>query len=370
LSFVVPRQIEDTIGFARERPIIEWCQYLGSRAGRRCPPRPYFYHLLSSNDVVMAVVKEERSLLIVTGPMRSGTTLIGNMLHGGATYRHPNLSFLPDTHTEIRDLSIACADGLKTPLMNPGLPERYFETWRSMAPRVLSGFERKALLSAPAPDARVFGVKLTCLLPEIQALRSSVYRPKFVIMTRDPRDVFASALRRYGNIQEAPHLAFMNAAFAIDYQRMGSSPDVLTVSYERLVADPRDQLSKVLRFAGLDPDSYDWSSLDGQLMTNSSFQGIGPNDALTGVGIRPSIGNYSTLDKFYRNALAEVFRLERSPPLKTRLSLHEEFLAQVVEIGNRYGYRMAGLQSVLDERNGLLLSLAKRMHDLLKARRN
>lgn len=187
-------------------------------------------------------------------------------------------------------------------------------------------------------------------------------------MTRDPRDVFASALKRYGDLEEAPYLAFMNAAFAIDYQSMGSHPDVLRVSYERLVADPRGQLSKVLKFAGLDPDAYNWSSLDGQLITNSSFQGIGPNDAVGGVGIRPSIGNYSALDKLYRDALAEVFRLEHAPPLKRRLSLHENFLAQVVEIGHRYGYRMAGMQSTLAKRDTFLLPLARWVRGFLAAR--
>ena len=311
------------------------------------------------------VQEEKRRLLVVTGPMRSGTTLIGNMLHGGARYRHPNLSFLPDTHTELRDLSAACAEGLATPLMSPDLPEEYFVGWHAAAPAVLSAFEQKALAEAPAPDPRVFGVKLTCLLPEIEALRSDgLYDPKFVVMTRDPRDIFASALKRYGDREEREYLAFMNASFALDYERLRGK-DVLAVSYEDLVSDPRQTLSAVLAFAGLDPELYDWASLETGLMTNSSFLGIGPNDAIGGVGIKPSTGNHRSIEPLYRDALAEVFGLDGAPSLAKRIALHEEFFPRVIEIGERYGYRMAGLRATLRKKAGFLVPAALRIRGMM-----
>lgn len=316
-------------------------------------------------------MKVERRLLVVTGPMRSGTTLLGNMLHGGAKHRHRNLSFLPDTHTELRDITAFAAGetGQSSPLMNPSLPAEFFELWQLKAREVLPSFEAKALSLAPSPAPGVYGVKLTCLLPELQALiKTTSIAPKYLVMHRDPRDIFASALKRYGDIEEGPYLAFMNAAFTVDYEAISSWESVLPVSYERLVAEPRETLSSILRFVGLDPAGYDWQSLRAGLMTNSSFQDIGPNDAVSGVGLRPSVGRYRSLEKFHLDALAEVFAFGRQPSMRTRVQLHEEFFPRVIEVADRYGYRMDGLRRILRQRSWIIMPVVRKIRRLKSKR--
>ena len=297
------------------------------------------------------------TLLIVSGPMRSGTTLLGNMLHGGATPRHPEISFAPDTFTELREVTTAVAAtvGDAAPLMNPEPSESFTRAWVERASEIMPAFRRRVLEEVPAANPRVFGVKLTCLLPELVALQTMPeIATKVIVIYRDSRDVFASGLKRYGDVEEAPHFAFMNASFALDYATM-KLQNSMSVFYEDLVADPSGTMQRVLVFIGVDPASYDWPALKSGLQNNSSYEGVGPNGAVSGVGIVPSIGRHREVSGFYLHALSEVFSVGERPPLLARLRIYEEFLPKVLSAGERYGYRMRGLRRVMEKRAGILV---------------
>lgn len=304
------------------------------------------------------VVIQDR-LVIVTGPMRSGTTLLGNMLHGGNRARHPELSFAPDTVTDLRDLTpIAAAQtGQALPLMNANPSKAFLDCWVDLARKALPGFKAKVLSVAPSPEPSVFGGKLTGLLPEIVALsKVQGLDVKTIILERDPRDIFASSFKRYGEGPESAALAFMNASLALDY-RGAQMPNTLRVAYERLVTRPRETLTEVLEFIGLDSGRYDWAALDGGLISNSSFSGIGPDDLVAGSGLQPSIGRHASLDAFHIAALAEFFGTGRRGGLKTRMQLYDRFLPEVIGIGNRYGYAMDGLKAAAEKRIGIVVPL-------------
>jgi hypothetical protein len=291
--------------------------------------------------------------------MRSGTTLLGNMLHGGARARHPELSFAPDTVTDLRDLTpIAASEtGQALPLMNAHVSTAFIDRWAELARTALPVFKSKVLSVAPAPGASVYGGKLTGLLPEILALaKLDGLDVKTVVLERDPRDIFASALKRYGEGPESAALAFMNASLSLDY-RDAQMPNTMRVSYERLVTYPRETLNEVLRFIGLDSERYDWAALEGGLISNSSFSGIGPNDLVAGSGLKPSIGRHASLDAFHIAALAEFFETGRRGGLETRLQLYDRFLPEVISVGNRYGYAMDGLKAAAKRRVGIIVPL-------------
>lgn len=298
-------------------------------------------------------------VVIITGPMRSGTTLLGNMLHGGHRARHPNLSFAPDTVTDLRDVTPIAAreTGQALPLMNVHVNADFLVRWTQIARAALPAFKAKVLAVAPAPTPTVYGGKLTGLLPELIALSAMEgLEVKTLILERDPRDIFASALKRYGDGGESAALAFMNAALTLDYQA-AKIPNSMRVSYERLVTHPKETLSAVLAFIGLNSDVYDWSALENGLISNSSFSGIGPNDLVAGSGVQPSIGRHANLDAFHRAALAEFLSVGPRANLETRLRLYEHFLPEVISVAARYDYAMHGLKSAAKQRIGVMIRL-------------
>lgn len=299
------------------------------------------------------------TLVILTGPMRSGTTLLGNMLHGGATARHSELSFAPDTVTDLRDVTPEAArvSGQRLPLMNRHVSSQFLDAWSKLAAAALPGFKDKVLQAAPVTAPRVYGGKLTALLPELIALSAMPgVTARFLIMQRDPRDIFASGFKRYGGEGEAGALAFMNAALSLDY-REAEVPNSMRVSYEALVEHPREQLSAVLQFIGLDAEKYDWSALDKGLISNSSFANIGPNDLVQGSGIKPSIGRHTATDEYHSAALAEIFEVGQRAGIATRIRIYEEFLPEVLRVGARYGYALDGLREAVKRRRGALIPL-------------
>lgn len=311
-------------------------------------------------------------LVIITGPMRSGTTLLGNMLHGVERPRHPELSFAPDTVTDLREITpIAANDaGQVLPLMNPAPSRRFLDKWIQLAREALPAFKEKVFAIAPAPMASVYGGKLTGLLPEIVALNEiEGLDVRTLVLERDPRDIFTSALKRYGEGSESAALAFMNAALSLDYKE-SQLPKSMRVPYAQLVTKPRETLTEILHFVGLDPARYDWAALESGLISNSSFANIGPNDVVAGSGLRPSIGRYAELSAFHKSALAEIFELGARGDFKTRIEIYENFLPSVLNVAWRYGYAMHGLQATAEKRRGFMVGGALALRALLQKARD
>ena len=250
--------------------------------------------------------------------------------------------------------------------MNMQVSEAFLDRWVALAKQALPVFEERVLEVAPAERAEVYGGKLTGLLPELVALsRIPGLSTRFLILERDPRDIFASALKRYGETPEGPYLAFMNASLSLDYAA-AHLPNAMRIHYARLVARPDETIGEILDFIGVERRAYDWPSIQSDLISNSSFIGIGPNDLLQGAGIRPSIGKHTALDPYHRAAFAEFFGLGPRPTLRTRIRLHEEFLPQTISLAQRYGYAMHGLTARAKQRRGMVIPMALSADHLLK----
>jgi Sulfotransferase family len=289
--------------------------------------------------------------------MRSGTTLMGNLLHGGGLkHRHPKLAFAPDSLTTLREItslsSKKCAQS--KPLMNPDVSTEFMNEWRKNFRDTVDEFIEQILMVAPVGTPEVFGVKATCLLPELLALSSvEGVSAKFIIMHRDPRDIFLSSAKRYGDDERRHHLAFMNASFSIDY-KTNHIPNSLHISYEDLVSNPTNVIQSVLDFIDLDSNEYDFSCIENDLINNSSFLDIGPDDVVKGSGIAPLrvVNHKELLGDFYSNAISELMggvipNVKQSrPSLQTRINLYRDFLPQVYSSADQLDYGLQGLRTM------------------------
>ena len=257
--------------------------------------------------------------LLVTGTMRSGTSLMGELLYprGASCGPHPDLIFSNDYTQTLQHLLKALrahdpAARAVSPTITPKLTPAAVAEWRAalggVDPAALAQLDDRAAreivastmieeirrYSSAAP-ALVAGQKQTQVTTEIDVLAEVFADARSVVMIRDPRDVIASHLMRLRT--HGYSVAFIESMVAVIlnfYEFVANRQDdrrIKVVRYEDLTADVERTLRDVLAFAGLDPDRYDWSGLEG-LRSNSSF-GTGAGMAMVdGVGLAPSVGRW------------------------------------------------------------------------------
>lgn len=344
-------------------------------------------HQVSENDGQSA---PEQSLtpdiLIVTGPMRSGTTLLGDLLHGGPEvgHRHPQLAFAADTVVDLRRFTDLARErtGTARPLMNAKAPQNFMDAWLACAadPSEWGTFVRNIAVIAPTPESpRVIGVKNTCLLPELKALAEQFgRRVKVIVLVRDPRDCVASAIARYEKINSGPAterdscLALMNASFSLDYMRANFPEEQFRlVRYEALVAQPVETMLSLMSFIDLDPSKYDADAIrDGKVMSNSSYSSVGPDDISRGSGVKPSIGNRGRLSADQLAAVEILFRdmmpafgYQRGPrpSFSQRLQFYRDTYPKIREYASALGYATDGMNEAAERNAGFDVILALKM---------
>lgn len=266
---------------------------------------------------------------IVTGTMRSGTTLLGEMLNAqSGARRHPDLAFDNDRSTTVLLRRVAAqvrarsgiagwqVEDIDRPLTaEPGAigaalglaaaPDTAEAAALRLEAALAAEIVRNCGLAWPAP---VLGFKATHLFRELDLLAAACVRT--VVMVRDPRDVVASNIRRLGRDYPVAVPMTILAALA-GYGSFLAANDVTNdvtndagdgdaggsairaVRYEDLVADPEATLRGVLGFFGLDPERYDWAALDaGVLASNSSWNSGCGGDLVAGAGIAASGGRW------------------------------------------------------------------------------
>jgi hypothetical protein len=230
------------------------------------------------------------NLIVLTGPMRSGTTLCGELLS-----KHPDVAFAPDTVVTLRQITAKAAEDTQIPCpsMNAKPSKAFLARWVSIAEVRLDEFREAILDAAPKRvGPKWLGVKNTCLLPELTALSvMPEVTLRVVVMLRDRGDCYASYLERYRKIysdtQRGHLLARLNNSFMARYVAWKGLKHF--IRYEDLTADPEEALSGAFKFIGLDPERYDWSAIQ-TVSRNSSF--VGEVDAVEpNTGIVPSIGH-------------------------------------------------------------------------------
>jgi hypothetical protein len=285
------------------------------------------------------------SFLLVTGSMRSGTTLLGELLYSRyeKCCRHPQLSFANDNINTLRELAAeyaqlqvegtaADAEQLVNDCVTALLVKK---CWQDRTPGGLTGLLQNEINAvAPTPEALplVHGVKTTGLFDDFQWMKRVLGQARQIMVFRDPRDVLVSNLRRtalkknrktgskWHRVRELllgrKGGSSRSETESIDYdgylvlsmmengysywRRHAGDADLIMIQYENLVSDPEGSMRKVLLFLQLPAEQYDWKSLQSSsIVSNSSFLIQDPNGAVP-AGIQISaVGRYkSTLSEF------------------------------------------------------------------------
>ena len=231
--------------------------------------------------------------IIVTGQMRTGTTLLANVLTA-----QPHIRVVADfLHIE-RLKNEAGVDSLNDPLTleqkknviarfvgTPGSDgveaitdatgaELRFDTDPARFETLLEFYLDILEQTRSSPDD-VVGHKTTCAEPVLEELLRAVGDLKCVYMIRDPRDVALSNART--NAQPPP-LVFENWTQGLNSARriqgdQGLADRLAIVRYDDLVTRPEATLDTLARFLGIDdlvvPSGVTWHGTS--FVANSSF---------------------------------------------------------------------------------------------------
>ena len=257
-------------------------------------------------------------LLIVTGSMRSGTSLMGHILQQRPDGRraHPDLAFDNDESewvvsifSKLRaalggdkvgygdtDINVVLTDDLLDALeVTPGsLNDRIAQLRRRLTDEIL-----RLAPEGPYPD--MFGLKRTTMNYEIGLMDALFDDVRLVFTIRDPRDILLSHSKRVkSQVTEGKALlilAYVLANHAMITRLRKQGREVLAVQYEHAVAHPVDVARQLIAHAGLNVEQYDFDGLlTNKVPNNSSFGSGEGTKFVEGGGITTSsIGRHKTL---------------------------------------------------------------------------
>lgn len=161
-------------------------------------------------------MNESRTTFICGCP-HSGTTLMANMFAA-----HPDV-FIPLRETELF-------------MREKGVRRRWFQ------------MRLRWMLSR----RRFFAEKTPKHVQHLQAIRSVVRHPRFVVLVRDGRDVAASFIKRFGDPTVGVERWITDNRIVLQER---DATDVHLVRYEDLVRAPEQHLRAVFEFAGIPFDA-------------------------------------------------------------------------------------------------------------------
>ncbi|MGC2855162.1 sulfotransferase [Novispirillum sp. DQ9] len=266
-----------------------------------------------------------RRLLLVSGTMRSGTSMLADILYSRhlRVARHPHVAFsmegIPlyrNTQKELWALEVNAplrykpdalptipAEGHDFELLGRISSEQEFVT------TLVDQVEAEILNACPeAPEADVFGLKYTNIFNEFILI--SKYRPdaKLLLTVRDPRDVFASHCKRLGETSPPRRMKIVLDMIGLhDFiLTHGQRPDIKVVRYEDVVTNIDQSITDIMTFIGVAPDLYDRDSLvEKGMLQNSSFGAADPGRITT-------VRHEGTMTARYKSTLTpeEVAMLE------------------------------------------------------------
>jgi len=256
-------------------------------------------------------VNDIQTFLVVTGPMRSGTSLLGHLLqkHPSGRRAHEALAFDNDESRYVADTFGALRQAIR-PAIGFGDPFRRIEVTDALLRAAgLAGPEprarfRQALrdeivrLAPSGPPPSMLGLKRTSMNYELDVLAALFADVRPVFTVRDPRDVHFSHARRMGSAY-GPGYALLILSYILGNHWMlarlaREGGRHLLIRYEDLVTDPAAHLRVILDFAGLDPAGYDFASVDSpSIPSNSSFNEKAGTDFVPDQGItRANVGRH------------------------------------------------------------------------------
>lgn len=289
------------------------------------------YNFFNAENAKNAIIDvpdncDVRDFLIVTGTMRSGTTLLGELLHPRTKCsNHPALCFSNDMVLLVRKLGNSLRaqsvdahwmieDPIKKFVLNKKILSEVMdlkiEEDNFNYNQLLSIFSRKLVddikqKTESFGETPMFGLKTTHLIQEIDLIKTFFPNVKTLIMIRDPRDVLASNIGRVGLPE-----GYMVIATILSYlQFFNTTPDnsIKFIKYEKLVTNPISELEKILDFLNLDKEQFNWESITGNDVSQNSSFGKGSGKKLisnTGINLK-SIGNYKNHLSFAQRYFVE-----------------------------------------------------------------
>lgn len=221
----------------------------------------------------------ERTFLLVTGSMRSGTTLLSELLYSTSyeEERHKDIAFMGDKSDLLRKYIKSNFEGVALNIAKSSIIDEID-------------------IYSPIEGKKVIGVKQTDItLGETNLLNRIFNNHKVIVLLRDPRDVFCSHLERTMDritLVDAFGLLLRN----LNYYFGESNSSIMRVRYESLVASPKKVISEVLYFLDLDVERYDFSTIDsGRVSSNSSFNSSKGKFLVKNEGIsKANVGRYKT----------------------------------------------------------------------------
>lgn len=238
-------------------------------------------------------------LLFVSGTMRSGTTLLSDLLYSQHldVARHPDLAVsmekLPAYRRIVRALWRLPGNARRfyDPAALPGIPDAggqladlgLVEDGADYAVRLRALLQREIVRSCPRVRApSVTGLKYTNIFSEFLLLARHLPEAKLLLLVRDPRDVFASHRRRTAGRHRGDQWRILADLLMLHefIGRHGDSGSIQVIRYEDLVEQLPDTILACLDFAGVDPARYDFRSLERPGMVRNSSFGPGPAGSL------------------------------------------------------------------------------------------
>ncbi len=197
------------------------------------------------------------SPVFVAGMPRSGTTLLSTMLDA-----HPDISIAPETHfftkspVPLADASVTVRDQTLAFLQaEPGVQDMDLSAGEWQEIRTLAGPEARpldlfsALLRtyAARSEARVWGEKTPDHLAHLPDMAEAFPGAVFIVITRDPRDVYLSQQSMTWNRDTIVETAWTwrQYATATEHYRSQYAKRFIDIRYEDLLQAPASNLSKM-----------------------------------------------------------------------------------------------------------------------------
>ena len=288
------------------------------------------------------------TFVIVTGSMRSGTSLLGYLLQQrpGGIRAVADLAFENDESSEVAELfgeiraAVTPEVGFGDPFRNVTLSGALLDaftpqpgaTAEDAKQHIKKRLEQEIMRHAPAgPDPRILGIKRTSMNYEIDVIKGLYNDVRLVFTVRDPRDVFVSHARRLNNRQNKGTslliLAYvLGNHYMLERLAQEGSP-VLVVKYEDLATTPIEPMRQVLNHIGINEQDFQLNSLASHTVPNNSSYGEGGGrEFVQGDGItQSSIGRFqSVIDP----EIARLIEVLCAPLMKTHgYALQAETLA-------------------------------------------
>jgi hypothetical protein len=286
-------------------------------------------------------------LVIVSGTMRSGTTLAGELLYSrfGRKPQHPQISFSNDLSNDVRDLSAvlradanppqACMDPEQEIPFDIDRIARFYDPASIDIENFSLEFIMRIRQGAPLGARPIYyGVKQTDLLQEPGLLARVFPTVKTIFMVRDPRAIYSSYKQRDINIYKEASIAKRQRSYSyfavlislgnlsryLSGDDVSNNDDILILKYEDLIGETEASVERLLKFLNLDATLYDWSALrDGEMMSNSSYLGEASVTPVFNIGV-----SSDSLEAF-----------------RDRISPFETYVAERLggEIMDRFGYQ-------------------------------